>query len=550
MSMTREDYLAKQQIRKILAEGGYPTYAYLVGLFDINLTNDPNMIAAMDMNKGRIIVNRFLDTDQISVIIRHEILHRYLNHFLRMERHLGKDKWDKRTPQEHRLSNIAADYEISNRGYTEKDKQVVRNIKLNGQTISGLVTEVDHPDWINLSEEEMYDKLVEEQKQKEQEAQQDIKQKQQSDSSSGENSDSDGTFLDDIDGTVNSKIIEVEDIEREANKISKDAQGRILDKDGKQIGQEEPDEEDSADSNSADASSSPDFDDTNNSNGDKVTNSSNAQNKKLADKAKKLANQAKEIQDELKNTDLDRKDIPKLDKKIKVILDAFADTQLEDKVLKETTRAILIDQSQQAEKKAAKLKKIDFIDYYASANIDNFLTDLNRLLKTQTNDEDFDRTYKRPSKNRVYGSTVLYKGRTRVDSMSVPVVDVYYDRSYSWQDASKTQAGDAAVSLLRTRYEKKGLIKLNIFYFGDSVSNSPTNVGSGTTVGDELLQNMVDTGATNIILLTDGDTNGNTYTLNVNIAGGVFILWADRKPTNLMNHIHGKKLNKLYEIKY
>ena len=66
--------------------------------------------------------------------------------------------------------NYAADYEISNRGYTTRDKENIRNIELNGRILSGLVTEDDHPDWVNLSVEEMYDKLIEERKQAQEEA--------------------------------------------------------------------------------------------------------------------------------------------------------------------------------------------------------------------------------------------------------------------------------------------------------------------------------------------------------------------------------------------
>ena len=69
----------------------------------------------------------------------------------------------KRTLYSNKLFNIAGDYEISNRGYTEKDKENIRAILLNGEIVRGLVTEDDHPDWVDLSIEEMYDKLQEQQ---------------------------------------------------------------------------------------------------------------------------------------------------------------------------------------------------------------------------------------------------------------------------------------------------------------------------------------------------------------------------------------------------
>ena len=173
--MTKEEFAAKNQIIDILRKGGYKTYAKLVDLFDINLTSDPHIAAAVEINKARILINRGVPEEAISTLIRHEILHRWLEHALRLENHIGKDNWNKRTRRESELGNIAGDYEISNRGYTDLDKEVVRNLKLefpDGTKIPfpGLVTELDHPDWTNLSIEEMYDKLKEESDKQEQEA--------------------------------------------------------------------------------------------------------------------------------------------------------------------------------------------------------------------------------------------------------------------------------------------------------------------------------------------------------------------------------------------
>lgn len=169
MSMTREEYFAKQEVMNNLAENGYPTYAKLLALFDLHLTNDPQAVGYMTPSEATITLNRQLDINQVSTIVRHEILHEYLSHQLKMERKLGKDAWAKRTSSQHMRSNIAGDYDISNLGYTEADKNTVRNLMLNGKSIRGLVTEDDHPDWIQLSFEEMYDKLEDEVKEKEKE---------------------------------------------------------------------------------------------------------------------------------------------------------------------------------------------------------------------------------------------------------------------------------------------------------------------------------------------------------------------------------------------
>lgn len=165
--MTKEDFAYKQEAIDILREGGYKTYANLLNLFDVNVTSDPDIAAAVDINKARILINRGVPREAVSTLLRHEILHRWLEHNLRLEQHVGKDKWSKRSYRDAMLGNIAGDYEISNRGYTDKDKDIVRNLKLSlpdgtRKDFTGLVTELDHPDWADLSIEEMYDKLKEE----------------------------------------------------------------------------------------------------------------------------------------------------------------------------------------------------------------------------------------------------------------------------------------------------------------------------------------------------------------------------------------------------
>lgn len=172
MGMTNMEKLAKAEILAILSDQGYPTYAGLLSKFDINLTSDPGVVAYMEPNKGRIVFNSGLDIDQVCFIARHEILHSYLQHEQRLLQKLAKDSnldYDVLEDQDieelknalysNDIFNIAADYEISNRGYTDIDKNTARAIILNGQTISGLVTEDDHPDWVDLSVEDMYDKL-------------------------------------------------------------------------------------------------------------------------------------------------------------------------------------------------------------------------------------------------------------------------------------------------------------------------------------------------------------------------------------------------------
>ena len=172
MGMTKEEKIAKNYLRRVLSTDGYPTYAKIFEKFEFHFTSDPMVVAYLDPKRGVIVANRGLDENQISVIIRHEILHDYLKHEKRLldklakEHDLDPDALDdiaindlKKELYSNKDFNIAGDYEISNRGYTERDKKTVRNIILNGRTLSGLVTEDDHPEWADLSIEEMFDEL-------------------------------------------------------------------------------------------------------------------------------------------------------------------------------------------------------------------------------------------------------------------------------------------------------------------------------------------------------------------------------------------------------
>lgn len=179
MSMKDREKRAKAAIIELLGENGYASYAKLFQDFDLHLTSDPSVIAYMIPDEGTIVVNEGLLLEQVGVCVRHEILHEYLNHLNRMItllsiRH-GLDPEEvlaQTNPDEYKeikdeifqddVFNYAGDYEISNVGYTEEDKEVIRNIDIKGNIVSGLVTDdvQDHPDWINMSLEELYDAVI------------------------------------------------------------------------------------------------------------------------------------------------------------------------------------------------------------------------------------------------------------------------------------------------------------------------------------------------------------------------------------------------------
>lgn len=153
------------------------TYASILENFELELTSNPYNIAYMVPGKNKIVINEKVSSEQADMLVRHEILHEFLKHEQRLMALLADELGKERTNLSQKdkneikkilystdLANVAGDYEISNRGYTEKDKQVARRIVMGAKVITGLVTEDKHPDWVNLSVEEMYKRLREEAK--------------------------------------------------------------------------------------------------------------------------------------------------------------------------------------------------------------------------------------------------------------------------------------------------------------------------------------------------------------------------------------------------
>lgn len=167
MSMTKREQVAKQEIINLLYKEGYRVYGNILKLFDLHLTTDPNVVGYMIPDKAEITINSNLSIEQVSMVIRHEILHEYLDHKLRISTY--KPNYNQN------LANMAGDYEISNVGYTDKDKFTAKHLRINGTTLEGLVTDIDHPEWVNLTLEQIYDKLEAEMDNYEDKLQDDLK---------------------------------------------------------------------------------------------------------------------------------------------------------------------------------------------------------------------------------------------------------------------------------------------------------------------------------------------------------------------------------------
>jgi len=172
-TMSDRELNLHEKIRQILIDDGHGAhhkkFAELFQYFDVNIISideDPECTAYMDdkhytigIGEGFVFSPAYLW--QLGVIVRHELAHFMLRHTLKYMQLLSKEAMEhfNYSRSVHGLLNIIADFEISNKVYSVKDKGVIRKLMLNGKIIQGLVTEDSRSDWKRLSIEQMYKKL-------------------------------------------------------------------------------------------------------------------------------------------------------------------------------------------------------------------------------------------------------------------------------------------------------------------------------------------------------------------------------------------------------
>lgn len=159
-----------------------------------------------------------------------------------------------------------------------------------------------------------------------------------------------------------------------------------------------------------------------------------------------------------------------------------------------------------------------------------FLSSLYKAIALQvSNEETRDDTWSAISR-RNSGAGVLRQGQKINDlpDKRIPIIDFYFDQSASWS-AQDLKVGMKAVSQLADM-EEKGQIKLNIFYFADEVSETPTR--GGTSGWNKIVKNVIATQATNVVVMTDDDMQDwwrpqDKPPLRYTVPGYVWYLWKD-----------------------
>lgn len=511
MTTLRND--AKNEIIKILREQGYPTYAKLVNLFDIYLTDDPEVIGYMVPGEAKIVLNEKLSINQVSTIVRHELLHEWLTH---AQRRAAVDAEDN-DMGDHEIANIAADYEISNKGYTDADKRIARSIILGDQVLRGLVTEDQYPDWENKSFEEMYRELRKEQKENEEKLKKLIQQLSK----------------------LNKK--DLDDLKKQLNQASGQSQGQPQPGQVSGSGGEEDDQQEKGSGS-----------------GQKDGNDGQTVDQK---KASQFSDEVEDIQNELdqnssggggssgENKPTDKGgsndntkvfDTPEeqarkadLAKRIAEIKKIFQDSGLKDKALGDS-RAVI--NRERAARRAASA------DRAIQSPLSRFRISLDKFISDQISQDEVE-TYE--IQNPSYEDEEFLEPAIMVkEEKFIPKINVYWDVSGSFSSPQKTEGARKAIATLN-RYVRDGDIEIDTFYFADRVSETIRGAGGGTN-GKPIQDHITKTKPTNVIIITDSDISDCT-SMTV-VPGAVWILFYDSESNNLKQHIRGKRETRHYLV--
>ena len=227
-----------------------------------------------------------------------------------------------------------------------------------------------------------------------------------------------------------------------------------------------------------------------------------------------------------------------LEDRLKRIEDTLKDDSVAQALSRETKEKI---SKADAKKEADRIKRE--LERFRNDPIIKFEESLRHFLKKQMKRLE-DRTYAKFNK-RYDDSDFFMKGVRRYDSPQIPTVQVYFDRSASW-DESKTKVGRQALATL-DQYVRAGKLKLSISYFNTKVFDTYIERGTGGTYGSPILMDIQAKRPDNVIVMTDSDITDCRET--VEVPGVVWFLFSGGVSRNLQEHLHGKIATESFELR-
>jgi len=226
-----------------------------------------------------------------------------------------------------------------------------------------------------------------------------------------------------------------------------------------------------------------------------------------------------------------------LEARVKKLEDALNDEEVAKEITNETNEHVAREKiKKELDRSERELKQ------FRNDPIVQFEGSLNHFIRKQIKLAS-EQTYSRLNK-RYEGTGLIRKGVKKFESPEIPLVNVYFDRSGSW-DEDKTKVGRQALATLE-KYIRTGKLKVAIKYFNDKVFDTYIPNGMGGTYGSPILADILATKPDNVIVMTDSDISDCQEF--VQVPGVVWYLFKGGVSENLRSHLTGKVATESYNL--
>ena len=267
--------------------------------------------------------------------------------------------------------------------------------------------------------------------------------------------------------------------------------------------------------------------------------------------AKQDAEREEEIKKELEELgDMDPYS-SEAESRLEEIADLLNDESIADALFDETDKKVRASRKEKRDQEKAARKEAE--KYKAKQGIDNFVLDLNKLIKNEIKKitkSDWSRYNKKAD-----GTGLIKPGKSQKRNPSIPKLYVYFDQSGSW-GADDIEIGKQAISTLNTFVKDKKLI-IELFYFGERLTTTPgyDANGPGCECFDKVAEHIKANRPDNVVIMTDSDGDYYDYKTGINsmnpvtVPGGMFLLFRRGAVSKQVVRVFkGKKLTKIYKF--
>lgn len=177
-----------------------------------------------------------------------------------------------------------------------------------------------------------------------------------------------------------------------------------------------------------------------------------------------------------------------------------------------------------------KARKGENTKYQNFGTMTEFKFNFSRAINDQVEEiEEDEESWSVINRRHEHDPLVLQPGEKIEDHLdtTIPTIHVYFDCSGSWTD-DDVRIGRTAVSVIND-LERQGKVELKIYYFSNHVFPDAASARSegGTGAWELIVDNIGNTGATNVVIMTDSDMEWSARVSDrqITVPGCVWYIW-------------------------